>query len=150
MSQALNKAIGDRITGVEVLTGDQAEAQTYFAGRSVGYGTMRQAGVLPALRFYEDAGSDAMPHAPDVGIISNSIYRFESWTRDFAGDFFGKDAMYLELLFDERRGAPALTLEGQGRVFMSGLFVPMQAPLLDRNIDAHYGLMAFVFVESRP
>jgi hypothetical protein len=149
MSKALNKAILARLNGTEVLTGAQATAQGVVSGDAVGYGTMTLNGVLPATRFYEDAGTEVMPRAVDVGIINQSIYRFEKWSRSMDGSLFGAWADALEQLFDERRNGPALTLEGNSQVFESSLFVPLQAPFFDERINSWFGLIAFKFIESR-
>ncbi len=147
---ALNKAILARLRGTEVLTGDALAAQAITSGLRWRFGTMSKAGELPHGNFYEDAGVDAMPRAPDVGILRHSVKRFEVWTGETASAFFHDQGDALELLFDERRGAPVLTIDGDGRVYQSSLFVAMQSPYHDDKINAWLGLISFTFVEARP
>jgi len=147
---ALNIAILARLRGTEVLTGDQLTAQGVTNAVPWRLGTMRKNGALPAGTFYEDAGIDAFPAAPDVGILQYSIRRFEFWKAGTDDTFFSGMQNALELLFDERRGAPALTLTGDGKVYESALFVGMQGPIPDDDINANVGLMSFRFVEARP
>lgn len=148
----LNKAIIARLRGTEVLTGQTLAAQVALAALVPKWrlGTMTKEGALPTGTFYEDSGIDAMPRAIDVGILQTSVRRFEVWTQSLDDAFFTGAADALEHLFDERRGATKLTLTGDGRVYESSLFVGMQGPLPDDSINAHYGLIAFKFVEARP
>lgn len=148
----LTKAILARLRDQEALTGDAATARAVLAALIPRwrYGTMAKAGDLPAGNVFEDAGVDAMPRAPDVGILQHSIRRFEIWTNETASSFFHEAGDALELLFDERRGAPGFDIAGDGRVFQGSLFTAMQAPYKDEQINAWYGMIAFSFVESRP
>lgn len=148
----LTKAILARLRGQESLTGDAATAQAALAAL-VGrwrFGTMAKAGDMPCGNLFEDAGVDAMPRAPDVGILQHSVRRFEIWTNETASSFFHEAGGYLEQLFDERRDAPELDLTGDGRVFQGSLMTAMQAPYFDTQLNAWYGTIAFSFVESRP
>lgn len=148
----LTKAILARLRGQESLTGEAATAQTALAAlvSRWRFGTMAKAGDLPCGNVFEDAGVDAMPRAVDVGILQHSIRRFEIWTNETASGFFHEAGDALEMLFDERRGAPALTVSGDGTVFESALFVGMQAPYFDTQVNAWYGVISFRFVEARP
>lgn len=149
---ALNKAILARLRGSEALTGDAAVAQEVLTGivPRWRFGTMAKSGEFPTGNLYEDAGVDAMPNAVDVGILQHSIRRFELWTNTTASAFFNDAADCLERLFDERRGAPELTLDGDGQIYESALFVGMQAPYHDDELNAWYGVISFRFVEGRP
>ncbi len=148
----LTKAILARLRGSEALTGDAATAQAALAAlvSRWRFGTMAQAGEFPHGNVFEDASVDAMPRAVDVGIIQHSIRRFELWTNETASGFFHEAGDALERLFDERRGAPELSIDGDGQVFESALFTAMQAPYFDTQINAWYGMISFRFVESRP
>lgn len=147
---ALTKAVLARVRGQESMTGDQQAAQIVTSAVRWRYGTMAKSGELPCGNVFDDEGVDAMPKAVDVGIITNSVRRLELWTNDTASGFFHNMADALELLFDERRGAPNLTLDGDGRTYQSSLFVGMQAPFFDTAVNGWYGMIAFSFVESRP
>lgn len=148
----LTKAILARLRGSEALTGDAATAQAALAATVTRwrYGTMAKAGEFPCGNVFDDAGVDAMPRAPDVGILQHSVRRFEVWTKETASSFFHEAGDALELLFDERRDAPELDIAGDGRVFQGSLMTAMQAPYFDTQINAWYGMIAFSFVESRP
>lgn len=149
----LTKAILARLRGSEALTGDAAAAQTALAALVTRwrFGTMAKAGdAMPCGNVFEDAGIDAMPRAPDVGILQHSIRRFEIWTDETASGFFHEAGDALERLFDERRGAPELSIAGDGLTYESALFTAMQAPYKDEQLNAWYGMIAFRFVEARP
>lgn len=149
---ALNKAIFARLRGTEVLTGDALAAQQTLASvvSRWRFGTMAKEGTFPVGELYSDASADAMPNAPDVGIITHSIRRFTVWTKETASSFFADCEDCLERLFDQRRGAPALDIPGDGKCYECALFTQMQAPYEDDNINAWWGTIAFRFVEARP
>lgn len=151
MSLQLQKAILARLDGTETgLTGDQLTAQGVCSPLKWRFGTLTQKGTVPCGTFYEDAGVDAMPNPPDVGLIYHTVWRFEVWTESIAGTFFGTMANALELLFDERKGAPLLVPYGAGKVFAQYLFTPMQAPYWSEDVNAAYGLISFTMLEARP
>ncbi len=147
---ALTKAVLARLRGTEALTGDQQAAQAITSVLRWRFGTMAKSGEMPCGNVFEDAGIDAMPRAVDVGILQHSVRRFELWTQDTASAFFHEGGDAMELLFDERRGAPELSIDGDGRVFQGALLTGMQAPYYDTKFNAWYGMIAFSFVESRP
>ncbi len=149
---ALTKAILARLRGSETLTGEAETAREILKGHVPRwrFGTLSQSGELPHGNVFADAGVDAMPNAPDVGIINHSVRRFELWTEETASAFFTQSADALEKLFDERRGAPDLTVEGDGRVYQSSLFVPFQGPFRSDDIRAWWGVISFTFVDARP
>lgn len=148
----LTKAILARLRGEEALSADAAAAQSVLASKVSRwrFGTMAKAGELPCGNVFDDAGIDSMPRAPDVGILQYSVRRFEIWTNETASAFFHEAGDALEMLFDERRDAPGLTLTGDGQIFQGSLMTGMQAPYFDTQINAWYGTIAFSFVESRP
>jgi hypothetical protein len=148
----LTKAILARLRDQEALTGDAATARAVLAALvpKWRFGTMAKAGAPPCGNVFEDASVDAMPRAVDVGILQHSIRRFELWTTDTASSFFHEAGDALELLFDERRGAPELPIGGDGLCYEGALFVPMQAPYFDEQLNAWYGVVSFRFVEARP
>lgn len=149
---ALTKAVLARIRGSETLTGE-AEAARAVLGSHIErwrFGTMSKIGELPHGNVYADAGVDAMPRAPDVGIIEHAVRRIELWTKETASAFFSESADALEMLFDERRGAPVLETAGDGTCFQSSLFVPFQGPYWAEGINAWWGVISFTFVEARP
>jgi hypothetical protein len=149
----LNKAIKERLDGTESLAGypDQVAAQAVTAAVRIRQGSLSADAVLPAITFNEDAGTESL-QGVDVGIVSNSVYRFQIWQPDSdrSGSTISHLADCLEVLLDQRRGAPKLTIVGYGRVFWADLFVSLQSPLHDDNINAFFGLMSFRIVESRP
>lgn len=160
MSQSLTKAIVARLRGDETLTGDADTAYDRLAvllaavggddKPAVRYGSKAVNPEYPCVVFWEDAGVEAMG-GPDVGIVTQSIYRFELWEQGRGGLVIPDIADCLELLIDHRRRAPAWTLTGEGnQVWWSQLFVGLQAPFYDPARDAWFGLMAFQFVEARP
>lgn len=156
----LTKTILARLRGAETLTGDAATARAVLAALVTRwrYGTMMKGGeeVKTALlaggvgNVMEDAGVDAMPRAPDVGILQHSIRRIELWTSKTESSFFHEAGDALELLFDERRGAPELGIAGDGVCYEGALFTAMQAPYFDTQLNAWYGMISFRFVEARP
>lgn len=150
MSPGLHLAILARLRGTEVLTGVYAGAQATTSALKWRFGTMTKKGELPCGNFYFDAGVDAMPRAPDVGIIENGVVRFEVWTETPDAAFFTTNANALEQLFDERRGCPLITKAGDGKVFAHSLMTGMQAPYFDKDTNAWWGLISFQFLEARP
>src|SRR5690349_257962 len=104
----LTKAMLARLRGQVALTGDAATAQAVVSGLRWRYGTMAKSGEMPCGNVFDDAGIDAMPRAVDVGILQYAVRRIELWTTDTASAFFHDGGDALELLFDERRGAPLL------------------------------------------
>lgn len=147
---ALNIAIIARLRKTEVLTGDLLTAQNITSAYKWRLGSMTIGGALPAGCFYEDAGVNAAPNAPDIGIVQFSIRRFELWNNTLDDTFFTNLADSLELLFDRRRGGNVLSVGGDGRIFESSLFTGMQGPYHDDSINAFFATMSFMFVESRP
>jgi hypothetical protein len=151
---ALNRAIFARLRGTETpaLSGDAATAQVRLAALVPKWrlSTLTEEADVPCGNIYVDAPVDAMPEAVDVGIIQYSIRRFEIWSRQTDAAFYENVEDALEQLFDERRGAPALPLDGDGRVFESALFTGLQGPFRDDPINAYYSLISFRFVEARP
>lgn len=147
---ALNIAIFARLRGTEVLAGDLAAAQAITSAYKWRLGSMTKDGALPACCLYEDAGVDAMPYAPDVGILQNSVRRFEFWTQSLDDSFFTNLADACELLFDFRRGGSLMNIGGDGLIYDSSLFTGMQGPIHDDDTNAYYATMAFQFVEARP
>jgi hypothetical protein len=147
---ALTKAILARLRGTEVLTGEAEEGQQIIKQYRWRFGTMAKQGELPHGNVFEDAGVDAMPRAVDVGILQHSVRRFEIWTNETASSFFHEAGDALEKMFDMRRGAPVLTIDGDGYCWEGALFTAMQAPFFDKELNAWYGMIAFTFLEARP
>lgn len=158
MSKPLNKAILARIRGDETLTDARALAAqvaidallaTIGGKPACRYGMKGSSTVYPEITFREDAGPLALDGS-GIGIVTNAIYRFELWETTRDATTIPAMADYLELLFDARRDAPDLTLEGEGRCYYSDLFTGLQGPFVDDFRNAFFGLMAFRFVEARP
>lgn len=159
MSTALNKAIMDRARGDEVLAvGSRAlQAQTDLAALlgtvnakpAVALGGVPSAVTYDCIRFREDMGGSGLA-GEGVGITGDTIYRFELFSTKRDGTTLRTMADCLELLFDERRDAPALTIEGDGRIYASDLFTAYQGPFHDDMRDCFISLIAFRFVEARP
>lgn len=159
MSLALNQAIGARVRGIEVLTGRAADAQSTLAGilaaagsskaPAIRYGAKASSTVYPEITFREDAGPQTLG-GPDVGIVQDSVYRFELWDNSRDGSTIPTIADCLELLFDVRRDAPAINLTGYGKVYASYLLTALQGPFHDDIKKVFFGLIAFRFAEARP
>lgn len=158
MSLALHGAIVARVRGTETLTGDAAEAHaalvTLFGGTpEIRKGATASTATLPCITFYEDSGIEALGGV-DVGEVRHSVYRFFIWTTrtDRTGTFIHEVADALERLFNQRRGAPGITLADSrsSQVFWCDLFVSLQEPEHEDNTNEFYGMIAFRFVEARP
>lgn len=150
MSVHLQEAVYRRLSGAETLTGDALAAQARISVLPWRYGALRQHSVFPCGVFWKDAGTFELGSAPDIGIIENTIWRFELWTEAFDGAWFADRANDLELMFDERKQAPAMSIGGSGQVYDIALFTGMQAPLHEEKLSAYYGLISFRIVEARP
>lgn len=148
----LNKAILNRIRGNETLTGEQATAQTSLVALIPTWrlGNLRADGALPSGNIYEDAGVDAQPRTVDSGLYHWSIRRFEIWNNTTDESVLTGASEHLMRLFDLRKGATMLDIPGDGKLFDMALFVGMQGPFFDDQINAWYGTMAFSFLEARP
>src|SRR5512146_1577839 len=151
MSLPLNTAIIARVRGTETLTGRALQAQSDLAAilavtsastPAIRYGAKGSSPVFPEITFREDAGTDAIG-GPDIGIVSNSIYRFELWEKSRDGSGLLTIADCLEQLFDTRKDAPDMTLTGEGQCWAGYLFTPFQGPFHADLIDCFFGLMAF-------
>lgn len=159
MSKALNKAILDRLRGDETVTGRADTAQTDLAALltttgsagkpAVRYGMKGSSTAYPEITFREDAGMLAIDGS-GVGIVTDSVYRFEIWETTRNATTIPAIADALELLLDARRDAPAMTLEGDNRYYHSDLMTPLQGPFIDEFRNAFFGLLTFRFVEARP
>ncbi len=147
---ALDIAILARLRGTESLTGDLLACQVITSAYEWRKGSMRKNGTVPCGLFYSDSGVDAMPAAPDMGILEYSVRRFEIWNKTPDGSFFATLPDALEYLLDFRRGNSLLNITGDGLVKDHSLMVSFQGPYFDDQINAFYGLMSFMFVESRP
>lgn len=158
MSKALQKAVVARVRGDEVLTGDAAAAQTALAALlatttgghpAFRYGAKGSGVLYPEVTFREDGGVE-MIGGVDIGIPTWSVLRMEIWEQTHGGLTIPVIADYLELLFDCRRRAPVLPLEGENHCWWGELFAPLQSPFQDTQYDAFFGLLAFRFAEARP
>lgn len=159
MSLALQEGLIRRVWGMgESLSGDQATARAALVstlGTTSGghpafrYGAKANSAVYPEVTFREDQGSDALA-GMDIGIVYRPIYRMEIWEQTGSGTLIPQIADYLELLFDCRRGAPALTVDAPGKCWWGEVFTHLQAPFFDTGYKAFFGLIAFQFVEARP
>lgn len=158
MSTALNKAILDRTRGDEVLVAARAlQAQTDLAALlgtvnskpAVALGGVPSSVTYNCIRFREDMGGSGLA-GEGIGITGDVLYRFELYSQSRDGTTLRTMADCLELLFDERRDAPALALEGDGRTYASDLFTAYQGPFHDDIRDCFISLIAFRFVEARP
>lgn len=149
MSLMLNAAVVARITTETLTSADQIAAQNLVKNLPVHYGAVDPSVAFPCLAFYEDTGTESMGGV-DIGLIYNSIYRFQIWTQDRTGSYIPQIAGALERLFDMRQGAPIIDIIGDGKTFWSELFVPLQGPLHADTINAFFGMIAFRVVEARP
>jgi hypothetical protein len=157
--KAINKAILDRLRGDETLTpgGRAAQAQTDLiailgkanAKASVLVGGLPSSVTYPCVRFWEDAGTRGMG-GEGVGDVMFTVYRFEMFCQGRDGTTLPTIADCLELLLDERRDAPPLTLAGDGRLYGHDLLTNFQGPFQDTTRDCFIGTMAFRFAEARP
>lgn len=160
MARSLQIAIVNRLRGIEVMTGRFADAQailaTYLSQEpsdslpAVRYGS-KSSDVLPyQLTFHHDAGGESLAGS-DIGIIDNTIYRFEIWDSGRGDEVIPLVNDALETLCDERKGAPVWTLEDtEDRIFYSELFLRLQGPFHDDFRNMFYGVTAFRWVEARP
>lgn len=146
----LNIAILKRLRGTEVLTGEHVAPQAVLSAIQWRLGTLTQQAEIPCGRFYEDAAIDANQGRVGVGVQRWAVRRFELWTESTDESFVQNAANALEMCFDTDRGAPVLSVTGDGRIWEHGLLTDLQYPLYDPGLRAYYGLLSFQFLESRP
>jgi len=155
VSAALEKAIIARVRGTETLTGDMLLAQQYLVELlgadppTIVKNSLKSKATLPCITFGFDPGPEAMGGV-DVGEVRWVIGRFYIWTKARGGSFFSEVADALEHLFNGRRGASNLTLEGDDRTYWSDLFVDLQEPDHEDSTNDFYATLSFKFVEARP
>lgn len=156
MTDELCVAIVSRLC-TESLSGDQAIAQTALAGQlatdtdspsgpAVFQGNRDDAVGFPCITFRPNSGIEALGGI-DFGVVREYYFDFEIWTNSRSGRIVPQIADNVEILLDERRGAPKLPVSA-GRYFYMEALGPV-APLYDEKINAWAGLMRYRMIAGK-
>jgi hypothetical protein len=157
MQDEISIAVYERLAGIEVLTGDQATAQSGLAallatdsdspsGPAVMQGNRDDVVGFPAITFRLMGGNEALGGI-DFGVVRNYWIDMEVWTNSTSGRIIHQIGNYIEVLLDERRGAPGLPVSA-GRYFWMEALAGMQ-PIYDEKINAWAGLCRYQVVAGK-
>lgn len=167
MSSVLKIAIGDRLAGVEAMTGAGLAAQQALASLlgvdpdttepAVHNGNKSKVVIYPAITFRESAGSsDGRFGLHGVG-VDNPVYDFEFWSNTESATIISDIDKQVDILLDRRfqldsTGSeiiPGIAVDNtHGRIFHATTFVPLYEGY-DHEMRASYGLKRYRFVEAR-
>lgn len=166
MSTALNKAIRQRLTGEEVLTGYGLTAQQALeallaadpsstGNPAVYMGNLASSPVFPCITFRQSGGVGSwISRSEELGVVSNPEFDFEVWgvSGNRNPDTITDILDLIEQLLDDRRSVitnkPLLTL-ASGYYAIAGRIIMDPALRYDGEQKRWFGLVRYQFIEQR-